>query len=94
MNFVCPLCNKTINHTLENCNKIKSWFYQLNGKSIWRIRLLNKYDYQFLTEDEFNLLHSNENIYLDEANHWTYFDPETFSGINSIGIRTSIFIEQ
>ena len=93
MNFICPLCEKSIDHSLKDCDKIKSWFYQLDGKSLWRIRLLSKYEYQFLTEDEFSQLQSKENVILDEASHWTSFDSNTFSGINSVGHRTSIFTE-
>ena len=91
MNFICPLCEKNIDHTLKDCNKLKTWFYQLDGKSLWRIRLLNKYEYQFLTEEEFSML--KENVVLDEASQWILFDPATFTGINAIGDRTSIFTE-
>ncbi|GBF10216.1 hypothetical protein [Tepidibacillus sp. HK-1] len=91
MKFVCPLCNKKINDFAGRCEKLIEWFSNLDGKGLWRIRYLNHYEYQFLTDEDFLSLQSKEMVILDEANHWQEFDPKTLSGVNSVGQRTSIF---
>ena len=99
MMYICPLCNdKIIDHPHQNCGKAEefcdkkySWFIQLKGRGIWRIRYLNKYEYQFFTEEDFLIFQANGFIILDEAVFWEDFDPVSYTGLNSVGIRTSIF---
>jgi len=93
MRYICPLCEKAINHDEAKCEKKDEWFLKLSGKGIWRIRFLNKYEYQFLTDEDFQKLLAHPLTILDEANHWDNFNPSDYYGTNSVGIRTSIFCQ-
>ena len=92
MKIICPLCGKSIDHQDNDCDKKHLWFKDLKGKRLWRVRYIHKYEYQFFTEEEFQLLHTDGAI-LDESVHWDDFDPTSLSGIDSLGDRSPIFKE-
>jgi len=91
MEYLCPLCEKKLNHFEDGCDKLHQWFKQLQGKTLWRIRYLSRYEYLFLSEDDFLRLQKRGGMILDEATHWDEFDHDTYSGITTAGIRMSIF---
>ncbi|TCS79388.1 hypothetical protein [Tepidibacillus fermentans] len=93
MEYLCPLCEKKLTKIEEGCEKLHQWFAELKGKTLWRIRYLNKYEYIFLSEDDFQRLQQQGAMILDETTHWEQFDPDNFSGITTSGDRVSIFEE-
>ncbi|WP_134703957.1 hypothetical protein [Ammoniphilus sp. YIM 78166] len=93
MDFNCPACQKVINQQSVKCNKLASHFLSWQGKRIWRIRFLNRYAYQYLTEHEYHELVEETPLILSNATYWDDFNPINFTGIDSKGGRSSIFGE-
>ncbi len=101
MKYICPLCKKNIidhpqqccgeSESQHSCNRKDQWFFQLKGKGLWRIRYINKFEFQFFTDEDFLTLQTIGHIILDDASHWKDFDPNSYTGLNEIGQRTSIF---
>lgn len=90
MDFYCPTCQKVI-HPHVDCDKLQVFFISMRGGRIWRIRFLNRYAYQYLSEQQYHDLIKNQDLILSNANCWDDFNPEDFTGLNSCGERTSIF---
>lgn len=92
MEFYCPTCQKVVNEQKIQCEKLTSYFISMQGKRVWRIRFLNRYAYQYLTECQYQeLVRNNQPAILSNAACWDDFNPDTFTGIDSRGARSSIF---
>ncbi|GEN33359.1 MULTISPECIES: hypothetical protein [Aneurinibacillus] len=91
MEFFCPPCQKIIDDSHPLCHKAQAWFHEADGKKLWRIRQLNQYAYQYVTDEEYAHLYVGNPIVLSEARCWSRFDGRSCTGIDSRGERTSIF---
>ncbi|MED0675508.1 hypothetical protein P4S93_12845 [Aneurinibacillus thermoaerophilus] len=91
MEFFCPPCRKVIDDSHPLCDQAQAWFYEASGKRLWRIRRLNEYAYQYVTDEEYSRLCAERPIILSEARSWEDFDCSSYTGIDSRGERTSIF---
>lgn len=91
MEFFCPPCQKVVDDSHHLCHQAQAWFYNANGKKLWRIRRLNQYAYQYITEDEYAHLCSGQSLILSEAQSFDDFDGISYTGVDSRGKRTSIF---
>ncbi len=91
MEYICPSCQKAVSYGEKMCEASRDWFSSLKGKGIWRIRFVNRYAFQFLSQQQWQDRLEKGPLILSEACYWENFDPDTLSGVNSQGIRTSIF---
>jgi hypothetical protein len=91
MEYYCPSCQKEVNDEFGMCDTSKDWFYSLQGQKIWRIRFLNRFAYQFLSEQQYQAMMEEKPLILSDASYWEQFDLDTLTGVNSHGVRTSIF---
>jgi hypothetical protein len=91
MEFFCPPCQRIIDGSHSLCKQAKEWFHEASGKKLWRIRRLNQYAYQYVTEEEYSQLCAGHPVILSEARSWEDFDGHSFTGIDSRGERTSVF---
>jgi hypothetical protein len=91
MEFFCPPCQKIVNSSHSLCKEAQAWFHEASGKKLWRIRRLNQYAYQYVTDEEYPQLCVGHPVILSEAQSWEDFDGHSFTGIDSRGERTSIF---
>jgi hypothetical protein len=91
MEFYCAPCQKVTDSYNNLCPRAFDWFSRANGEKIWRIRKLNEYAYQYLTDEEYMKLSSGTSLILSEVRSWDGFDSTTLTGIDSSGKRTSIF---
>ncbi|MEW9669245.1 hypothetical protein [Ammoniphilus sp. 3BR4] len=91
MEFYCPPCQKVVNQQEVQCEKLTSYFISMQGKRIWRIRFLNRFAYQYLSECQYKDLTRDQPAILSNATYWDDFNPQTFTGIDARGTRSSIF---
>ncbi|MFT9849039.1 hypothetical protein [Aneurinibacillus sp. REN35] len=92
MEFCCPPCQKVIDTSHHLCQQAQNWFEEANGKRLWRIRRLNRYAYEYITDDEYAHLCDESSVFLSEARSFEHFDGISCTGVDSCGKRTSIFI--
>lgn len=91
MEFYCAPCQKVTESFDNLCPKAFHWFSRANGEKIWRIRKLNEYAYQYLTDGEYFELSNESSLILSDVRSWDGFDSNTLTGIDSSGKRSSIF---
>ncbi|RXT05716.1 hypothetical protein [Ammoniphilus sp. CFH 90114] len=91
MDFYCPPCLKIVNQQKLKCNKLATHFISLKGKRIWRIRYLNRYAYQYITECQYEELVRDQPLILANATYWDDFNPHDYTGLDAKGSRSSIF---
>jgi hypothetical protein len=91
MEGYCPICRKVISLSHPLCDQAEKWFHSASGKKVWRIRQLNRYAYEYVTEEEYNAMQEHNSLILSDARSWDDFDGSTFTGIDCRGERTSIF---
>lgn len=91
MEYACLTCHRVFQAETELCAHLLSFFASLQGQKVWRIRLPNRYAYEFYSDEQIQATVREKPLLVSEAMYVEEFNAKTFTGVNSLGKIVSIF---
>lgn len=91
MEYACLACQQVFAPGMELCAHLQQFFASLQGQKIWRIRFLHRYTYEFYSDPQIQELVRDQPLMVSEVLCVEQFDNRTYTGLNALGDRVSIF---